>query len=689
MVDDTTDKIEQSAPISMSQHRMSYSIYVDASPPNTYFDIHNYSSSIGKIKQRSRLLWVDDSNITNCYNCATPFNFYTRSHHCRKCGNVFCGNCCDNWSIIPSTLKLPIPPSRKQSSAPHSKKQRLCNECDNDIQHIKQISYLISVFDLLPLDINDLYIMRLVNRKWNYLANYYLSQFRELQYKLPCTQFSKIELHLLRQNYKYFGNHSLYKLASIAGGVADTNIPHSTISCQKLMCSRLCSPEISSMNLVGLLDSRVSDQYLETLYNNLSDSQINSILPHLCHYSQTMRPFLGEKLIEIANKNTLKGLEIFWWLDSKISGDGTPDSCIFEKFMKGISQRTKTAINDCIKFKKLFNLLTDKKIDQIRDILSIFNIDGLILPIDPSLICKSIILDLVQIKTSKSRPIFIPVRVCDIATNADAGIRYILVKFDDIRQDYIIMKTICVMKSSLAGSNDADLSGSNIITYGILPMGNQIGIIEIIPDSRTVFDIQKNFTLLNYIMEHNPNESVESVKNKFMISCAIYCVITYLLGVGDRHLENILITSKGDLFHIDYEYIFGFDPKPMNTPIMRITSGMIDVIGGTDSVYYGRFIEIIKKCHFHLHQHFAIFLTQLKLLVDTNPPINNIDYNTMMIELIKRFKYSENYELMDLQMDVNIIHSRNSYNTTFYDFLHYYNKESSTILGNVLGSWWT
>jgi len=35
------------------------------------------------------------------------------------------------------------------------------------------------------------------------------------------------------------------------------------------------------------------------------------------------------------------------------------------------------------------------------------------------------------------------------------------------------------------------------------------------------------------------------IMEAYVDSTAGYCVITYLLGIGDRHLENIMINDKG------------------------------------------------------------------------------------------------------------------------------------------------
>ncbi|MBN3271539.1 ZFYV9 protein, partial [Polyodon spathula] len=48
-------------------------------------------SSLG-LKQPA---WVPDSKALKCMNCQLKFTFTKRRHHCRACGKVFCGGCCN------------------------------------------------------------------------------------------------------------------------------------------------------------------------------------------------------------------------------------------------------------------------------------------------------------------------------------------------------------------------------------------------------------------------------------------------------------------------------------------------------------------------------------------------------------------------------------------------------------------
>ena len=50
------------------------------------------------------------------------------------------------------------------------------------------------------------------------------------------------------------------------------------------------------------------------------------------------------------------------------------------------------------------------------------------------------------------------------------------------------------------------------------------------------------YYLLSLSVSHCSRDSDEDV---LLTAAAGYCVITYLLGVGDRHLDNLLITKAG------------------------------------------------------------------------------------------------------------------------------------------------
>lgn len=38
--------------------------------------------------------WIEDNEAPNCMLCHKDFTIFNRRHHCRRCGRIFCDECC-------------------------------------------------------------------------------------------------------------------------------------------------------------------------------------------------------------------------------------------------------------------------------------------------------------------------------------------------------------------------------------------------------------------------------------------------------------------------------------------------------------------------------------------------------------------------------------------------------------------
>uniref|UniRef100_A0A6M2DLC6 Phosphatidylinositol 3-kinase catalytic subunit type 3 n=1 Tax=Xenopsylla cheopis TaxID=163159 RepID=A0A6M2DLC6_XENCH len=264
-----------------------------------------------------------------------------------------------------------------------------------------------------------------------------------------------------------------------------------------------------------------------------------------------------------------------------------------------------------------------KKTDKLQQLLSDSDIfkfnfvcfDPIPLPLDPDIIIKGMI----PPKASLFKSALMPSKLTFITKDNKEYVT--IFKYgDDLRQDQLILQMITLMDKLLRKEN-LDLK---LTPYKVLATSTKHGFLQFI-DSYTVAEVlATEGSIQAFFRKYHPHETAPygiapEIMDTYIRSCAGYCVITYLLGVGDRHLDNLLLTTSGKLFHIDFGYILGRDPKPLPPP-MKLSKEMVEAMGGAHSEHHQEFRKLCYTAFLHLRRHANLMLNLFSLMVDASVP---------------------------------------------------------------------
>jgi phosphatidylinositol 3-kinase len=318
---------------------------------------------------------------------------------------------------------------------------------------------------------------------------------------------------------------------------------------------------------------------------------------------------------------------------------------IRQKFSNNLSENYPeifSVINNQKKFKnelvKISDSLTkvqknENKKKELRNILANKNKiiqEEFFLPIDPHIKIKGTITDQCSVFKSAKCPCKYTFKVTEESKqyNPHEEKDNISVMFkygDDLRQDQLILQMINFMDSLLKKVH----LNYEFTSYKVLATSKSDGFVEFVPNSKTIFDILKKYNnvILSYYKEISSNDekTLSKYLDSYINSCAGYCVITYILGIGDRHLENLMIDNKGRLFHIDFGYILGKDPKPAPPPI-KLCQEMVEVMGGKGSSRYEEFKQKCVNAYWVLRENARVIVNMFYLMIDSGiPELNEIE----------------------------------------------------------------
>ncbi|XP_078530159.1 phosphatidylinositol 3-kinase C2 domain-containing subunit gamma [Lissotriton helveticus] len=405
------------------------------------------------------------------------------------------------------------------------------------------------------------------------------------------------------------------------------------------------------LDALGLLTSSFSDQDVREAavqeIGSLSDEDLLECLPQLVQAFK-FEWHLESPLVKLLLTRSLQSIrvahQLFWLLTDALNEDHFGNW--YQKLLVALQFCVGKALNDEFsKEKQILKILEDtaEKVKAAHDskrqeVLKkeIHRLETLFLeikfcrlPLDPALAVRGINTDRCSYFTSNA----FPLKVSFI--NADplgTDINVIFKAGDDLRQDMLVLQIIRVM-DRIWLQEGLDM---RMIIYKCQSTGKGQGLVLMVPDATTLAKIHRNSGIIGPLKEstiqkwfnqkHPMQANYQKASENFFFSCAGWCVVTFILGVCDRHNDNIMLTNTGHMFHIDFGKFLGHSQKFGSIKRDRapfiFTSEMEFFItqGGKNKHRFQDFVELCCRAYNIVRKRSHLILNLLDLMLQAGLP---------------------------------------------------------------------
>jgi len=275
-----------------------------------------------------------------------------------------------------------------------------------------------------------------------------------------------------------------------------------------------------------------------------------------------------------------------------------------DRFVKDVMQ--------CVRHANATRERLNERSRRLIEALDKVVVNNVPLPLRPSSKIMSLRTHDARILSSTTSP-----AVVDLIMRDGTSFRCMFKEGDDLRQDQLIIQLLELMDDMF---REVGLELC-MTRYRVLATGPREGIVGFIPDALALSKVLKDYGSIPAFLDRGASEhgGQQAVYDRFVRSSAGYAVATYVLGIGDRHTDNIMLRPGGELFHVDFGFAFGRDPKSLATPV-RVSKEMVAAMGGRESDGFRSFRAHCCEAYKVLRGRHALLFSVMGLMSDALIP---------------------------------------------------------------------